>query len=165
MALGGTSSLFLIGFAVATTGLVLHIIGVATNKWAVGVVLHNTFGLWKNCLADSCYKVENPSSKREACQAFAIIGLIAAGGGVLLALLQIVISMAGKSAPRIFPFLISSACFTAGVAIFICIVVWGATIQDENKRLYDVGYSYILSIIADALISAGGFMLYLGGKS
>ncbi|KAK0041598.1 epithelial membrane protein 1 [Biomphalaria pfeifferi] len=157
--------LFIIGFVLASAGLILHIIGTATNEWAVS--LTGSFGLWKVCVGDICVKYDQRQipAKYEACQAFALIGVIAAGLGVLLGLLQIIFAVLGKNAHRLFPFLNWSACLTAGVAIFICIVVWGATIQDDVKNVFDVGYSYILCIVADALIPAGGFLMHAGKKS
>ncbi|CAL1539312.1 unnamed protein product [Lymnaea stagnalis] len=187
---GGVNVLALVAVCIIGVGVLLHIIGLATPEWSTdsGVNdLATTLGLWKLCQTNSLFDIcadypfkllkhtmfHNPDeieSSIKACEAFAILGMLASFLGLAMAALSVAFPMMGKPKNAMFPVLSLAGCVASFLCILIAISVWGVRVH--NKSIYplaldttfDIGYSFILSIIGGILIQVGGVLAFLGNK-
>ncbi|CAL1535349.1 unnamed protein product [Lymnaea stagnalis] len=161
---GGLSGAFYLGLVLLGLGTVLHVIGLATPEWSVEKHGTRTQGLFKGCFLGSCGEYTYKTSKLEACEAFAIIGMVAGIGATAVSLLIFLLGLLSKNRHRIFSLLVLAGSVVAFIAILICVIIYGVTIHDDISYFFNVGYSFILSIIGGALIPIGGFFVYSASK-
>ncbi|CAL1539309.1 unnamed protein product [Lymnaea stagnalis] len=173
---GGVSVLALVAVCTIGVGVLLHVIGLATPNWSAisDKGFYRAYGLWKSCggtiEAYDCdeYKFGNKFDESEssvkACEAFAILGMLASFLGLAMAALSVLLPIIGKPKNAILPVIALAGCVAAFICILIAIVVWGAKVHAEYLSFLDIGYSFILSIIGGILIVVGGVLAYIGNK-
>ncbi|KAK3705862.1 hypothetical protein RRG08_058943 [Elysia crispata] len=159
--------------AVVVLGLgnLLHIVGLATPEWAKnelrneGLSVTVTLGLWKSCVGSKCITISTLSelgrrgdlSQIKACGAMAILGMLAGGAALLLAVVKAIMMVMDKEHPK--PLGLGAlVCSIVSLAlIVICVIIWFAGVQPGGEA----GYSLGLSIVGAILIPIGGVLSFI----
>ncbi|CAL1546898.1 unnamed protein product [Lymnaea stagnalis] len=176
----GVSVLALVSMFIIGVGVLLHIVGLATPEWSA---LHEggasgSFGLWKICSDDNvkgqiCMEYSSEQNYPEefndsvkACDAFAILGMVASFLGLALAAISVILPIVGKPKNAMLPVISLAGCGASFVFILIAIIVWGAKVHADylEKLTLKIGYSFILSIIGGILIGVGGVLAFIANK-
>ncbi|XP_005112974.1 uncharacterized protein LOC101863642 [Aplysia californica] len=165
----GVNPLVLVGTAVLGIGVLLHIVGMATPVWSVSIVSDDySVGPFKSCLltmlGQKCSTNENVPSEYKAVQAMTIIGVLFGGVALAVSVLIFVFSLMGKSQHKMMPLLAVGASFGSFFFILLGVIIWGAAIHDDISKAFDIGYSFILSIVGGVLVVVGGLMVFIGGR-
>jgi len=130
-----------IGALVAIAAVVLGIVGISTTYWfSPGVGLHS--GLWQNCVADLCSKVDGGRAA-----ALALAGIIAVGVAAILAIFSGLArnkSDVNNNLARLCGILSVILLFSSGVLI-------AASLYSYFGTKHTTGYSFTLMAIAQFL--------------
>jgi hypothetical protein len=108
--------MLIIALILQIAGTVVHVIGLATPYWIYwGADLPNVaffadkhYGIWESCGSDDCIEIK-------VTQALVVMGMLAACGGIVLAILYTFIGQ--TSGKKIIGILAMVACFVAGNSI------------------------------------------------
>jgi hypothetical protein len=162
---GIQSIVFLSGLAVLGIALLLHIIGVATPEWVVGISNLNqrwNQGLWKICVESVCDTIPEYAvlGKLKVVRAFAIIAvLLGATAGALLSI-NVLFSLKGNPPHRLLAIGSLAASFAALVSIIISVAVWGSLVKLGGGITF--GYSFALCIVGGILMTIGCSIAFAG---
>ncbi|XP_059152343.1 epithelial membrane protein 1-like [Physella acuta] len=162
MALSGQAGVFAVAvLCAAGVGVVLHIVGLATPEWTnlpnIPLFGSRSYGLWQLCAGGNCVDYPTKADSLAACEAFAILGMLAGCVAVVFAILQLVFKINGKPQNSKFNLAIIGGCFSAFVCILITVAVWGGEIHEPmTAGNAEIGYSFILSIVGGCLLAIAG---------
>ncbi|CAL1539313.1 unnamed protein product [Lymnaea stagnalis] len=171
---GGVSVPALVAVCTIGVGVLLHLIGLASPEWSALHVNGQSvsYGLWKACLSGIEICGDYPfdtlpdewKSSLRACEAFAILGMLASFLGLAMAAISVLFPMMGKPKNAMFPVISLAGCMAAFICILIAIIVWGAKVHADYLSKLDIGYSFILSIIGGIMIVVGGLLGLIGNE-
>ncbi|CAL1530689.1 unnamed protein product [Lymnaea stagnalis] len=154
------STLLKIAIIAFALGLLLFIIGFATNSWKIGFNLYPFgYGLWNYFRCDrGCvnYPISQPNDFHSAIQAMECLGLIGFG----LALLILLLYLCADSCRRRHILQVTTALAFAGI-LFACIgfALFGSNDMHNIGRSQDVGWSMGIAIAGTVIYAIGGIML------
>ncbi|KAK3705861.1 hypothetical protein RRG08_058942 [Elysia crispata] len=159
------------GGGCAGTGESLHIVGLATPEWTKvelrneGLSVTITLGLWKSCVVSKCITISKLSelgrrgalSQIKACEAMAILGMLAGGAALLLAVVKVIMMVMDKEHPK--PLGLGAlVCSIVSLALIVtCVVIWFVGVQQGGEA----GYSLGLSIVGAILVPIGGVLSFI----
>ncbi|XP_059142023.1 epithelial membrane protein 1-like [Physella acuta] len=161
MALPGSVGVtFFIGLVVAGVGLLLEIVGLSTPEWVVNSYHSSTMGLWEACGLGLCVSFTTKSREIEVCEAFAILGMLAAIAAVAVAVIYLVLAAMGKN-KKVIAIIVAVAAVASLVCVIICVCVFDHYfIPGQGAK---AGYSFILNIIGGILTAIGGVLVAVFG--
>ncbi|CAL1536319.1 unnamed protein product [Lymnaea stagnalis] len=153
--------------------VVLHIVGVATPEWSSYHTpqLSATYGLWGYCVNGKCgeyrYAGKLPPPMEyslKVCEVFAVLGLLASFLGLAMATVALLLPMMGKPKSAMFPVISLLSCVATFIFILIATIVWRVKMNNIFIVDFQIGYSFILSIIGGIMICMGGVLFYLANR-
>ncbi|CAL1545266.1 unnamed protein product [Lymnaea stagnalis] len=165
MSISGRISLIsLVAVVLIAVGTLLHVIGLATPEWSAIRTLRSFYvGLWKACVPLGCGEYNGHAADNiKSCEAFAILGMLASFVGLTMAAIDFTLPLLGKGGVKTLSLFSLAACLASLACILIAIIVWGADVHQPMRSFgYEIGFSFILSIVGGVLIAVGGGLSFL----
>jgi len=157
--------LVLVGIILLTFGVIFAVIGLSTPEWSVREdnVGNDASGPFKRCNGNgySCTDIDTfrLSSNHKAVRCFLVVGVIAA----FICLACAAAPILGKEVPN-GPLVVLITAIVAGILLLLASIIWGAGVHDDYSDVYDLGYSFALTLVAAFLLIIGGILIFVGGK-
>ncbi|GFR78160.1 lens fiber membrane intrinsic protein-like [Elysia marginata] len=160
----------LIAFGVLGLGNLLHIVGLATPEWVTADIsvpflgsTDTTRGLWEGCIDGECDSYDKKTDWLKACQAMAILGMLAGLVAALMAGVVFVMGLMKKDSTQAIGIIALLSAISSFIMILICVIVFAVKMKEGDSG-WDFGYSFGLSIAGALLIAIGGGIAFGGSR-